>query len=52
MSMHLKLFPSLLFCHFTCSGDGIDETTAVIVALEPKWTVEFVEIITLGTSET
>lgn len=51
MSMAWKLFPSLLFCHFTCSGDGVDDTTAAIIALEPKWTVEFAKISTLGMPE-
>lgn len=50
MSMQWKLFPSLLFCHITCSGGGVDETTAVMVAFDPKETVGFTSISTLGTS--
>lgn len=50
MSIQWKLFPSLLFCHITCSGGGVDETTAVMVAFDPKETVGFTSISTLGTS--
>lgn len=50
--MQWKSFPSLLFCHVTCSADGVDETLAVMVALQPKQTVGFTDIVTLGISET
>lgn len=51
MSMQWKLFPSLLFCHITCSGGGVDDTTAVMAAFDPKKTVGVTSISTLGTSE-
>lgn len=51
MFMQWKLFPSLLFCHLTCSGGGVDETTAVMVAFDPKKKFGFPSISILGASE-
>lgn len=50
MSIQWNLIPSLLFCHSSFSGDGIDETSVVIVALDPNLNIGSNRILTLGTS--
>lgn len=51
MSMQLKVFPSMLFCHSTPSSDGQDEILEVIIVFDPKYVPEFVEMLAIGRSE-
>lgn len=51
MSMQLKVFPSMLFCHCTPLSDGQDEILEVIIVFDPKYGSEFVEMFALGRSE-
>lgn len=51
MSMQLKVFPSMLFCHCTPSSDGQDEILEVIIVFDPKIGPEFVEMFAIGRSE-
>lgn len=51
MSMQLKVFPSMLFCHSTPSSDGQDEIFEVIIVFDPKIGSEIVEMFAIGRSE-
>lgn len=51
MSMQLKVFPSMLFCHSTPSSDGQDEILEVIIVFDPKIGPELVEMFAIGRSE-
>lgn len=51
MSMQLKVFPSMLFCHSTPSSDGKDEILEVIIVFDPKIGPELVEMFAIGRSE-
>lgn len=51
MSMQLKVFPSMLFCHSTPSSDGQDVIFEVIIVFDPKIGPEFVEMFAIGRSE-
>lgn len=50
MHSKLSLSDSVLFCHFTPSGGGHENTSGSNVVLDPKQTVEIVGMVAFGTS--
>lgn len=48
MSIHLNVTPSRLFCHFTPSSEGTDESLEKMFVLDPTYIFEFDAMVTLG----